>query len=134
MDEDRGLHCWFVKLLLNDDQILTIETTDHAIKKFENCASRAIEPNTVLLAGASNDDTAEMIALQAEIAKLRAFQATITPATTTGAARTGKRAHYRAQGRLSLSPSSRAPSATRTDTMPRVAGTTPRTSFRKQPR
>ncbi len=46
--------------LLNDDQMLTIETTDHTIKIFENCASRAIEPNTtVLLAGASNDDTVE---------------------------------------------------------------------------
>ena len=67
----------YITGLLNDDQILTIETTDHAIKIFENCASRAIEPNTtVLLAGASNDDTAEVMAMKAEIAELRAFKTT----------------------------------------------------------
>ena len=38
----------YIAGLLNDDQMLTIETTDHAIKIFENCASRAIEPNTSL--------------------------------------------------------------------------------------
>ena len=83
----------YIAGLLNDDQMLTIETTDHAIKIFENCASRTIEPNTtVLLAGASNDDTAEVMAMKAELAALRAFKATTTPAATTGAAHTGKRA------------------------------------------
>ena len=83
----------YIAGLLNDDQMLTIETTDHAIKIFENCASRAIEPSTtVLLAGASNDDTADMIAMKAEIAELRAFKSTITPAATTGVSHTGKRA------------------------------------------
>ena len=72
--------------------MLTIETTDHVIKIFENCASRAIEPNTVLRAGASNDDTAELLAVKTELAELRALQATVTPAPTNGAARTGKRA------------------------------------------
>ncbi len=83
----------YIAGLLNDDQMLTIEITDHAIKIFENCASRAIESNTtVLLADASNDDTPETIAMKAEIAELRAFKTTITPAATTGAAHTGKRA------------------------------------------
>jgi hypothetical protein len=73
----------YIAGLLNDDQMLTIETTDHAIKIFENCASRAIEPNTVSLADASNDDTAEVMALKAELAELRVSKATITPAAVT---------------------------------------------------
>jgi hypothetical protein len=31
--------------------MLTIETTDHVIKIFENCVSMVIDPNTVPLAG-----------------------------------------------------------------------------------
>ncbi len=52
--------------------MLTIENTDQAMKTFENYASWAIEPNTtVLLAGASNDDdTPEVVALEAQIAEM----------------------------------------------------------------
>ena len=93
----------YIAGLLNDDQMLTIETTDHAIKIFENCASRAIEPNTtVLLAGASNDDTAEVMAMKAELAELRTFKATTTPAAATGAAHTGKRARVHTNGKTTV--------------------------------
>jgi len=52
--------------------------------------SRTIETKTtVLLSGVSNDDTPEVMVMQAELAELRAFKATTTPAATTGA---GKRA------------------------------------------
>ncbi len=47
---------------------------------------------SILLAGASNDDTPEVMAMKAELAALRAFKATTTPAATTGAAHTDKRA------------------------------------------
>ncbi len=57
--------------MLNDDQMLTIENTDQTVKTFENCVSRAIEPNTtVLLAGASNHDIPEVMALKAQIAEM----------------------------------------------------------------
>jgi hypothetical protein len=79
--------------LLNDDQMLTIENTDQAVKTYENYASRAIETNTtVLLAGASNHDSPEVVALKAHIAEMTALMTTTTSAATTGAARTGKRA------------------------------------------
>jgi hypothetical protein len=53
---------------------------------------------SILLAGASNDDTLEVIVMKAELAALCAFKATTPPAVTTGAAHTGKRA--RVQHRL----------------------------------
>ena len=54
---------------------------------------------SILLAGASIDDTPEVMAMKAELAELRAFKATTTPAATTGAAHTGKRARVQ-QDRL----------------------------------
>ena len=66
--------------------MLTTENTDQAIKKYETYASRAIDTNTmVLLAGASNDDNPEMVAMRAELAEMRALVATTTPAATAGA-------------------------------------------------
>ena len=53
---------------------------------------------SILLAGASYDDTLEVIVMKAELAALCAFKATTPPAVTTGAAHTGKRA--RVQHRL----------------------------------
>ena len=44
---------------------------------------------SILPAGASNEDTPEVMAMKAELVALRAFKATTTPAATTGA---GKRA------------------------------------------
>jgi hypothetical protein len=81
-----------------DDQMLTIENTDQAIKVFENCASRAIDPTTtVLLAGASHDDNPEMVTMRADLAEMKGLVATLgttsIPTTTAGAAHTGKRAH-----------------------------------------
>jgi hypothetical protein len=124
--------------LLNDDQMLTMENTDQSIKKYETYASRAIDTNTrALLAGTSNDDNSEIVAMRAELAELRALKATTTPAATTGAAHTGKRArvHKTRMAKLPCPrPTSRAPSARRMDTTPRVAGSTSRISSRKQPR
>jgi hypothetical protein len=54
---------------------------------------------SILLAGASNDDTPEVMSTKTELAALRAFKATTTPAATTGAAHTGKRARVQ-QDRL----------------------------------
>ncbi len=52
--------------------------------------SRTIETNTtVLLVGASNDDTPEVMVIQAELAESRVFKATTTPVATTSAAHTG---------------------------------------------
>ena len=94
----------YIAGLLNDDQMLTLETTDHAIKIFENCASRAIEPTTVLPAGASPDDpVAVMLAMQAQIVELRAFNATLTPAVTPGpATRKKARVHNPAEPKAAL--------------------------------
>ena len=93
----------YIAGLLNDDQMLTIDTTDHTIKIFENFASRAIESNTtVLLAGASNDDTAEVMTMKAEITELRAFKATTTSAAATGAVHTGKRARVHTNGKTTV--------------------------------
>ena len=44
---------------------------------------------SIVPAGASNEDTPEVMAMKAELVALRAFKATTTPAATTGA---GKRA------------------------------------------
>jgi hypothetical protein len=83
--------------------MLTIENTDQTVKTFENCVSRAIEPNTtVLLAGASNHDTPEVMALKAQIAEMTTLMATTTPAATTGAAHTGKRARMHKNGKTTV--------------------------------
>jgi hypothetical protein len=90
--------------LLNDDQMLVIENTDQTMKTFENCASRVIEPNTtVLLVVVSNDDTPVLVTLKSQIVEM-----TVLMVTT-----------------------SRAPSARKMDTTPRVVGSTPRISSRK---
>jgi hypothetical protein len=76
--------------LLNDDQILTIENTDQTIKTFEKYVSRTIESNTtVLLAGASNEDTPEVVTLNVQIFEMTVLMTTTTTGDTTGAARTG---------------------------------------------
>ena len=54
---------------------------------------------SILLAGASNDDTPEVMTTKAELVVLHTFKATTTPAATTGAAHTGKRARVQ-QDRL----------------------------------
>jgi hypothetical protein len=89
--------------LLNDDQMLTIENTDKAIKTYENYASRAIETNTtVLLADVSNDDNPEVVALKAQIAEMTVLMDITTPAATTGAAHTGKRARVHKNGKTTV--------------------------------
>jgi hypothetical protein len=89
--------------LLNDDQMLTMENTDQSIKKYETYAARVIDTNTtVLLASASNDDNPEMVVMRAEIAEMRALMATTTPAATTGAAHTGKRARVHKNGKTTV--------------------------------
>jgi hypothetical protein len=90
--------------LLNDDQMLTMENTDQAIQKYETYASRAIDTNTTaLLAGTSNDDNPEMVAMRAELAELRApLMATTSPAATTGAAHTCKRARVHKNGKTTV--------------------------------
>jgi hypothetical protein len=71
--------------------MLTIENTDQTIKTFENYVSRTIESNTtVLLAGASNEDTPEVVALNVQIFEMTVLMTTTTPGATTGAARTGR--------------------------------------------
>ena len=78
--------------------------------------SRTIETNTtVLLTGVSNDHIPEVMVMQAELAELRAFKATTTPAATTGAAHTGgKRARVQQDRlpKLRASGELHAPSAT----------------------
>jgi hypothetical protein len=89
--------------LLNDDQMLTIENTDQATRTYENYASRAIETNTtVLLADASNDNSPEVMAFKAQIAEMTVLMATTTPAATTGAAHTGKRARVHKNGKTTV--------------------------------
>ena len=58
----------------------------------------ALEPNTVLPAGASTKDPVEaVLAMQVEIAELRAFHTILTPAVTPGVA-TGKKARVHTHG------------------------------------
>jgi hypothetical protein len=78
--------------------------------------SRTIETNTtVLLAGDSNDDTPEVMVMQAVLAELRAFKTTTTPAATTGATHIGgkrARVHQDRLPKLRSSGELLAPSAT----------------------
>ena len=127
----------YIAGLLNDDQMLTLETTDHAIKIFENCASRALEPNTVLPAGASTDDPL----LQCWQCKLRSLSCTrsrqllllqLLPALQLPLAKRLECTHTAILP--NPRPSSRAPSANSMDRPPSVAGFMPKTSLRRQPR
>ena len=58
---------------------------------------------TVLLAGSSNDDNPEMVALKAQLAEMKALMTTTTPATTAGDSRTGKRARVHKNGKTTVS-------------------------------
>ena len=80
--------------------MLTMENTDQVIKKYETYVDRAIDTNTTVLL--ADDDNPEMVTLRTELTEIKTLMTTITPATTVGDARTGKRARVYKNGKATV--------------------------------